>query len=82
MESQNLLTWWDSLSYVDRRTRSAKQRVVSVLENAVLGVSSARTGGDSSSARSSSDRGDQQYHSGTSSASSTTDTRSDNFGSQ
>jgi hypothetical protein len=40
---QNLRTWWDSLSVIDRRTRMAKNHAVMVLEQAVLNQAMART---------------------------------------
>ena len=39
------MTWWHSLSYIDRRTRAVKNRAVLEVEQAVLQVSAARTGG-------------------------------------
>jgi len=33
---QNLLTWWDSLSIIDKRTRKAKEKALSSVENGVL----------------------------------------------
>jgi hypothetical protein len=41
---QNLLTWWESLSVIDRRTRQAKTRAVATLEQAMLKAFTARTG--------------------------------------
>jgi hypothetical protein len=43
-EMQNLLTWWESLSVIDRRTREAKTMAVSTVEQAMLKVWLARTG--------------------------------------
>ena len=34
----NLLTWWSSLSMVDRRTRAIKHRIVSTVEGAALSI--------------------------------------------
>lgn len=41
-ELQNLLTWWDSLSVIDRRTRAAKHRIVCTAEQAMLGDAASR----------------------------------------
>lgn len=38
---QNLLTWWDSLSMLDRRSRHARARAAAVLEGAILASVSA-----------------------------------------
>jgi len=43
-ELQNLLTWWESLSVIDRRTRQAKTQAVVTVEQAVLKAFTARTG--------------------------------------
>jgi hypothetical protein len=43
-EMQNLLTWWESLSVIDRRTREAKTLAVGTVEQAMLKVWLARTG--------------------------------------
>ena len=39
----NLLTWWQSLSMIDRRTRSARTRAVTILEGAMLSSVAANT---------------------------------------
>ena len=41
---QNLMTWWHSMSIIDRRTRMAKVEAVIVTEQAVLNEACARTG--------------------------------------
>jgi hypothetical protein len=40
----NLLSWWDSLSLIQRKSRSVKSRAAQVVETAVLTVVAARTG--------------------------------------
>eukprot|EP00929_Paragymnodinium_shiwhaense_P115629 TRINITY_DN8460_c0_g2_i4.p1 TRINITY_DN8460_c0_g2~~TRINITY_DN8460_c0_g2_i4.p1 ORF type:complete len:726 (+),score=122.27 TRINITY_DN8460_c0_g2_i4:95-2272(+) len=40
---QNLMTWWHSLSVIDRRTRKTKTEAVLVTEQAILQVQLART---------------------------------------
>jgi len=40
---QNLVTWWDSLSVIDRRTRNAKLLAVSTVEQVMLNHASSRT---------------------------------------
>jgi ABC-type multidrug transport system fused ATPase/permease subunit len=39
----NLITWWGSLSIVDRRTRHSKHHVVSVMERAIISTIAADT---------------------------------------
>ena len=39
----NALVWWESLSMIDRRTRTAKERAAMVLEAAILTSVSARS---------------------------------------
>merc|ERR1712232_1183071 len=43
-DMQNLLTWWESLSVIDRRTREAKTQAVVTVEQAMLKVWLSRTG--------------------------------------
>ena len=43
-EFQNLLTWWESLSIIDKRTRTAKQKAVGTIENCVLNLCISRAG--------------------------------------
>ena len=43
-EVHNLLSWWDSLSLVQRKTRSCKLRCAQVTEEAVLNLLASRTG--------------------------------------
>ncbi len=40
----NLLSWWDSLSLIQRKSRSVKSRAAQVVETSVLMVTAARTG--------------------------------------
>merc|ERR1711988_187836 len=45
-ECHNLLSWWDSLSLVQRKTRSAKKTACLTMEGAILALCSARTATD------------------------------------
>ncbi len=44
-EFQNLLTWWESLSIIDKRTRQSKEKAVSTIENGALLLVERRSGG-------------------------------------
>lgn len=46
-ETHNLLSWWDSLSLVQRKSRPSKLRCVMTCEGAVLALCQARTGASS-----------------------------------
>jgi hypothetical protein len=35
-EYQNLMTWWDSLSIIDKRTKAAKEKAVGTIEKGIL----------------------------------------------
>lgn len=40
---QSLMTWWDSLSSIDRRSAAAKAHVLTIVEQAVLNESTSQT---------------------------------------
>ena len=40
----NLISWWDSLSLIQRKSRAVKARAASVTETALLQIIAARTG--------------------------------------
>jgi hypothetical protein len=42
VDIQNLLVWWESLSIVDRRTRSSKEHCLAVVENALAQLAAAK----------------------------------------
>ena len=42
-DAHNLISWWDSLSLVQRKTRSCKRKCADAIENAVLNICNART---------------------------------------
>ncbi|GMH71919.1 hypothetical protein TL16_g05779 [Triparma laevis f. inornata] len=43
-EFQNLVTWWESLSIIDKRTKQSKEKAVSTIENGVLLLVERRAG--------------------------------------
>ena len=43
-EFQNMLTWWDSLSIIDKRTKSAKEKALGTIENGSLMLVERRAG--------------------------------------
>ncbi|GMH70018.1 hypothetical protein TrST_g14150 [Triparma strigata] len=43
-EFQNLVTWWESLSIIDKRTKQSKEKALSTIENGVLILVERRAG--------------------------------------
>lgn len=70
-EFQNLITWWSSLSIIDKRTKQSKEKAVSTIESGILTLVERRAGaafGGDESSEEQHQRGEMEKESGQSQA--------------